>query len=95
MEVKGEVGIQGVTEAGIQRVKEEKAALSEIIHILNDRFGTEFNNADKLFFDQIEEELVTDEKLQMQAQSNSMDNFKYGFDEAFLAKLIERMEENQ
>jgi type I restriction enzyme R subunit len=95
LEVKGEVGIPNITEAGIQRAKEEKAALSEIIHILNERFGTEFNNADKLFFDQIEEELVGDEKLQMQAQSNTIDNFKYGFDEAFLAKLIERMEDNQ
>jgi type I restriction enzyme R subunit len=31
----------------------------------------------------------------MQAKSNTIDNFKYGFDEAFLAKLIERMEDNQ
>jgi type I restriction enzyme R subunit len=95
LEVQGEVGIPNITEAGIQRAKEEKAALSEIIHILNERFGTDFDNADKLFFDQIEEELVSDIKLQMQAKSNTIDNFKYGFDEAFLAKLIERMEDNQ
>ena len=55
----------------------------------------DFNNADKLFFGQIEEELISDETLQMQARSNTIDNFKYGFDEAFLAKLIERMEDNQ
>jgi type I restriction enzyme, R subunit len=30
----------------------------------------------------------------MQARNNTIDNFKYGFDEAFLAKLIERMEDN-
>lgn len=95
LEALGEVGVPGVTEAGIKRAKEEKAALSEIIEILNERFGTDFNNADRLFFDQIEEELVTDEKLQMQARSNTIDNFKYGFEEAFLAKLIERMEDNQ
>jgi type I restriction enzyme, R subunit len=95
LEAQGEVGIPNITEAGIQRAKEEKAALSEIISLLNERFGTDFNNADKLFFDQIEEELISDEKLQMQAKSNTIDNFKYGFDEAFLAKLIERMEDNQ
>ncbi|MBA4416468.1 MAG: restriction endonuclease subunit R [Syntrophus sp. (in: bacteria)] len=95
LEIQGEVGVPNITEAGIQRAKEEKAALSEIIHILNERFGTDFDNADKLFFDQIEEELVSDVKLQMQAKSNTIDNFKYGFDEAFLAKLIERMEDNQ
>lgn len=95
LEVKGEVGIPNITEAGIQRTKEEKASLSEIIELLNERFGTDFGNADKLFFEQIEEELIKDEKLQMQARSNTIDNFKYGFDEAFLAKLIERMEDNQ
>ena len=95
LEVLGEVGVPGISEAGIQRAKAGKAVLSEIIEILNERFGTDFDNADKLFFDQIEEELISDEKLQMQARSNTIDNFKYGFDEAFLAKLIERMEDNQ
>lgn len=95
LETLGEVGVSNLTEAGIQREKEEKAALSEIIDLLNERFGTDFNNADRLFFDQIEEELISDEKLQMQARNNTKDNFKYGFDEAFLSKLIERMEDNQ
>ncbi|MBN1902041.1 type I restriction endonuclease subunit R [Candidatus Sumerlaeota bacterium] len=95
LEIKGEVGLQNITEAGIKREKEEKALLSEIINVLNDRFGTDFTDADKLFFDQIEMELVRDEKLQMQAKSNSLDNFKYGFDEAFLTKLIDRMEDNK
>jgi len=95
LETLGEVGVSNITEAGIQREKEEKAALSEIIDLLNERFGTDFNNADRLFFDQIEEELISDEKLQMQARNNTKDNFKYGFDEAFLSKLIERMEDYQ
>jgi type I restriction enzyme R subunit len=95
LEARSEVGIQNITEAGIKRAKEEKAHLSEIIEILNERFGTDFNNADKLFFEQIEEELIGDEKLQMQAKSNTIENFKYGFDEAFLTKLIERMEDNK
>lgn len=95
LETLGEVGVSNITEAGIQREIEEKAALSEIIDLLNERFGTDFNNADRLFFDQIEEELISDEKLQMQARNNTKDNFKYGFDEAFLSKLIERMEDNQ
>jgi len=95
LEIQNEVGLPNVTEAGIQRQKEEKAHLSEIIQVLNDRFGTEFTDADKLFFDQIETELVSDENLQMQAKSNTIDNFKFGFDEAFISKLIERMEGNQ
>jgi type I restriction enzyme R subunit len=82
-------------EAGIRMTKEEMAALSEIIDVLNKRFGTEFNDADKLFFDQIEAELVADEKLAEQARSNSISNFKFGFDDIFMDKLISRMEQNQ
>ncbi|MCB4779035.1 MAG: DEAD/DEAH box helicase family protein, partial [Sulfurovum sp.] len=93
---KGEEGVlRGMTEAGIKRDKEEKDALSEIIKILNERFGTEFEEADKLFFDQIEEELVSDEKLQKQATVNKLDTFKYAFDDMFMNKLIERMDQNQ
>ena len=87
--------LDGVSEAGIKRAKEEKAPLSEIIDILNERFGTEFEEADRLFFEQIETELIQDEKLQTQARANKMDTFKYAFDDMFFNKLIERMEQNQ
>jgi type I restriction enzyme R subunit len=93
---KGEtVELDGLTEAGIKRAKEEKAVLSEIIDILNERFGTDFEQADKLFFDQIEAELVQDETLKTQAQANKIDTFKYAFEDQFLSKLIERMDQNQ
>lgn len=94
--VKGEDGeLDGISEAGIKRAKEEKALLSEIIEILNERFGTEFVEADKLFFDQIEAELITDTELKMQAKANEIDTFKYAFETMFLTKLIERMDQNQ
>ncbi|MGJ8743823.1 type I restriction endonuclease subunit R [Polaribacter sp.] len=95
LEDKGEYGLEGLDGAGIRLNKEEKEALSEIINVLNNRFGTEFNDADKLFFDQIEAELVADEKLSEQAKNNSLSNFKFGFDDAFMDKLIGRMEQNQ
>ncbi len=95
LEAQGEFGLDGEMEGGIRMPKEEKAALSEIISLLNKRFGTEFTEADKLFFDQIEAELVADEKLSEQAKSNTMANFRFGFDEVYLDKLISRMEQNQ
>ena len=61
----------------------------------NERFGTEFEQADKLFFDQIETELMEDQTLQAQAGANSPDTFKFPFEELFMNKLIERMEQNQ
>ena len=94
--VTGEEGeLDGLSEAGIKRAKEEKAALSEIIDVLNDRFGTEFEEADRLFFEQIEAELIEDKKLQTQAKVNKIDTFKYAFEEMFIDKLIERMDQNQ
>jgi type I restriction enzyme, R subunit len=92
----GEDGeLSGTTEAGLKRTKEEEAFLSEIVQVLNERFGTEFEEADKLFFDQIEAELMEDETLQTQARVNKIDTFKYAFDDLFITKLFERMEQNQ
>jgi len=94
--VKGEDGeLDGLSEAGIKRAKEEKAPLSEIIDVLNERFGTEFEEADRLFFEQIEAELIQDDKLKTQAKVNKIDTFKFAFEDIFLNKLIERMEQNQ
>lgn len=95
LESNSEYGLDGISESGIRGSKEEKEALSQIINVLNKRFGTEFTDADKLFFEQIEEDLIADERLTEQAKSNSMENFKFGFEEAFMGKIIARMEQNE
>lgn len=95
LESQGEYGLDGGNEAGIRMSKEEKAALSEIITVINKRFGTEFTTADKLLFDQIEEDMVADERLAAQAKSNTIENFKFGFKEAAIDKFISRMDQNQ
>lgn len=87
--------LSGTSEAGLKRPKEEDAMLSEIISVINERFGTEFEEADKLFFDQIEEELFNDVNLGTQARANKIDTFKYAFDDKFMDKLISRMDQNQ
>lgn len=89
-----ELPLQPITEAGLLREKETQAKLSEIVSILNKRFNTDFTEADKYFFSQIEEALIQDEALSQQAKSNSVQNFKYGFEDAFLTKMIERMDLN-
>ncbi|EIJ34432.1 type I restriction endonuclease subunit R [Thiothrix nivea] len=94
--ITGEDGeLDGLTEAGIKCTKDEKIALSEIIDVLNERFGTEFEEADRLFFEQIETELMQDATLKVQARVNKLDTFKYAFEELFIDKLIERMDQNQ
>jgi type I restriction enzyme R subunit len=95
LESEGEYALDGATEAGLRISKEEQAALSEIIQVINTRFGTEFTIADKLLFDQVEEDMVADTQLAAQAQSNDIDNFKFGFDNVALDKFISRMDQNQ
>jgi type I restriction enzyme R subunit len=93
---KGKDGeLNPATEVGTKKEKEELAALSEIINVFNERFGKPLTDADKLFFDQIEEELVSVETLSKQARTNTIGNFKYGFQDVFINKLIERMEQNK
>jgi type I restriction enzyme R subunit len=95
LQVQGQHGLDPVTEAGISRSGDEKAKLSDIIKVLNDKYGTDFNDADRLFFEQIEEELYNNEDLELRAKNNPIENFKYAFDEVFINKLIERMDSNQ
>jgi len=74
---------------------DKKEALSAILKSLNERFGTDFTEADRLFIEQIEVELLNDEKLQKQAVNNEIANFKYGFNDVFIEKIIDRMEQNE
>lgn len=75
--------------------KDDVVRLSELIDILNARFGTDFTQADQLFFDQIQEEAVESEALQKAAESNSEEDFRFVFEKAFEGLVIDRMEGNE
>jgi type I restriction enzyme R subunit len=95
LEPEVEYGLQPATEAGMRKEKEDKAHLSDIIGKINERFGTEFTLADKLFFDQVGVDLVADETIIKQAQTNTFENFKKGkLEDLFYQKLIDRMDLN-
>jgi type I restriction enzyme R subunit len=74
---------------------DEQVLLSELIDILNERFGTDFTQADQLFFDQIEKEACASETLQKAAAVNSKEDFRYVFEKAFEGLVIDRMEGNE
>lgn len=95
LQVQGEHGLDPTTEAGIKRQKEEKDRLSNIINLLNDKFGTNFTDADKLYFEQLEQALFENEDLKIRAQNNPIENFKYAFEEVFIQTLIDRMKDNE
>jgi type I restriction enzyme R subunit len=95
LQVQGEYSLDPTTEAGISREKDEKERLSNIIKLLNDKFGTDFTEADRLYFEQIEQALYENEELKVRAQNNPIENFKYAFEEVFIQTLIDRMDANQ
>ena len=69
--------------------------MSELIDLLNERFGTNFTLADQLFFDQIQEEAQESEALRQAAETNSKEDFRYVFEKAFEGLLIDRMDGNE
>jgi type I restriction enzyme R subunit len=86
--------LKGPTDVGTGSADED-IRLSELIDILNERFGTNFTQADQLFFDQIQEEAVESEPLQKAAAANSKEDFRYVFEKAFEGLVIDRMEGNE
>ena len=87
--------VTGPTEVGTGAVKDEKAPLSEIIEILNDRFGTEFTEADRLFFEQVKEEAKADDDVRLKATANTLDNFSIAMRQKIADLMVERIEQNQ
>ena len=69
--------------------------LSQLIEILNDRFGTDFKPADQLFFDSIKEDAVADSNLRQAAMANTMGNFGFLFSRVLEGLFIDRMEQNE
>jgi hypothetical protein len=78
-----------------KRHEPEPKRLSSIIERFNERFGTDWTDADRLFPDAIEEDLVNDERLQLQAGANNLDTFRVGFDGLYLNAIAARLDRNE
>lgn len=87
--------LDGPKEVGSGVKREKPVPLSTLIEVINDRFGTDFTDADQLFFDQIVEAAVADESLQQAAQANPEDKFALVFGRVLESLFVERMEQNE
>lgn len=87
--------LDGPKEVGSGMVREEGIPFSRLIDIINERFGTDFNEADQLFLDQIVEEAVMDDSLQQAAEVNPIDKFQLVFSQVLESLFIDRMEMNE
>jgi len=86
--------VKSPTAVGTGKAKDEKAPLSEIIEVLNERFGTEFNEEDRLFFEQIKEKACHDQQVIQTANANPLDKFELGVRKLVESFMIQRMAEN-
>ena len=72
----------------------EKEQLSQIVEVINERFGLDLGEADQLLFDQFEETWATDETLAARARTNTFENFRLVFDRTFIETVVKRMDQN-
>lgn len=87
-------GVYSPTDVGTGKAKEEKAPLSEIIQVLNERFGTAFSEEDRLFFDQIRARAMSNKQVVQTAMANPLDKFQLGVRKLIESLMIQRMAEN-
>ncbi len=87
--------LDGPTEVGSGAAHEEALPLSQLIDVVNERFGTDFNQADQLFFDQIVEAAMSDDGLRQAAAVNPEDKFELVFRNLLERIFVERMDQNE
>lgn len=87
--------LDGPQEVGSGLLREEPVALSRLIDVVNERFGTDFTAADQFFFDQIVAAAIADEKLQQAAKVNPQEKFSLVFNTLLETLLVERMDQNE
>lgn len=87
-------GVKSPTAVGTSRVKDAPVPLSEIIDVINQRFGTEFNEEDRLFLLQIKEKACSDARIVQTALANPLDKFQIGIRRLMEDFMMQRMAEN-
>ncbi len=86
--------IKSPSDVGSGKANDEKAPLSQIIEVLNERFGTQFSEEDRLFFQQIKEKACKSEQIVRTALANPLDKFELGIRKLIESLMIERLGEN-
>lgn len=93
--VQGGADLKPTSHGGGGGKEEPKDKLSSIINRLNERFGTDFTETDRLSYEQIMEDIINNEDLAQKAKNNTKENFKFSYEKAFLDIVIGRMGQNE
>jgi type I restriction enzyme R subunit len=73
---------------------DEIEALSEILRALNQRFGTDFTEEDKVFIEQLEAKLASDPALEASVRVNPRENARLTFDQVANDRIQEMIDSN-
>lgn len=87
--------LKGPTDVGTAAVADQDVALSSLVEKLNERFGTDFTEADQLFFDQIRVSAEASETIQEAAKANNLSDFTAYLERVLDELFIERMDGNE
>ncbi|MYC84365.1 MAG: DEAD/DEAH box helicase [Acidimicrobiia bacterium] len=93
----GDEGVVKTIYSGAGRLGDpDEELLSEIIARINERFGTDWTDEDRLVFDAAAQDLVKDEQIQNQAVNNDPATFRdHVFVEQFQKALVARLDRNE
>lgn len=86
--------VKSPTDVGTGGPEEPRAPLSELIKSLNDKFGSELTEEDRLFFEQVREKATQDDRVIQTALANPFDKFQMGIKKLLDDLMIARMAEN-
>lgn len=101
IEEKGELHIELGSEGGLKPIsngggyqEEEKAKLSQILKDLNDAFGTEFTDDDRVFIERVKSNLLNNEELINKMERNAPENVMAVFDKYFNKEMTDLLNSN-
>ena len=84
----------GPTETGTATVNHDQEHLSTLIELVNTRFGTEFTDADQLFFDAVEQHLSNERDLAEAADVNTKADFGIKARQVLKDAFVDRHQSN-
>ena len=89
-----DITVAGPAAVGTGDPEEDKAPLSKIINSLNELFGTEFTDTERLFLEQVHQDAVDRDDIRETARANPFDKFSVGVGPRLPKLMIQRMADN-
>ena len=94
IDLNGEGGLKPLSNGASGYQEEEKEKLSQIIKDLNDTFGTDFTDDDRVFLERVKANLLGNEELLQKMEHNSPENVKAVFEKYFDREMTELLNSN-